>query len=356
MIESRIPVSPPGRLLADAANLLHAIDVGGDGAVFLPTSRQLLSNAAFIDGRSDIVTGPPQFARISELMRVAPRDPTPARFVFHLSFCGSTLLSRLIDVAGQSLVLKEPNCLVDLANWKSMSLRAKRPVGQLRPVLSLASETLRRPFALGEAVTVKPSSWVNNILDDLVALEVGMLPVFVTIDRAAFLQAVFRGGTERLRYSVQLASHMASGLANGDKILGAAAQGACDPLGQAANLALVAHHLQMLTFERAIIRAGWSRDNVIDFQSISQSPFDAASKACRALRLSVERSDLEQSIKQNAGRHAKEPSIGYSVARRAADDRAVLDHHRLILDAALSWADRNLGTEREVGAKKKIAA
>ena len=356
MIESRIPASRPSWLLAHAANLLHSIDVEADSAVFIPTSRQQLSHASFIDGRSDIAVGPPQVARLTELMRCSPREPTPARFVFHLSFCGSTLLSRLIDIEGQSLVLKEPNCLVDLANWKSQHLRAGRPIGYVRPALSLVSDVLRRPFALGEAVTIKPSSWVNNLLEDLVTLERVTLPIFVTIERGAFLQAVFRGGSERLKFTAQLAVHMAAGLANGDSVLQAAVDGAGEPLGRAANLAMVAHHFQMLAFERAIERGGWGSDRIIDFQDIIESPLDAAWKACRGLRLSVERADLEHSVRQNAGKHSKQPGIGYSAAHRSADDRTVIDHHGQTLNAALSWAERNLGANRRLGAKRELAA
>lgn len=356
MIESRIPASRPSRLVTHAANLLHSIDVDADRALFIPTSRKQLSDASFIDGRSDIAVGAPQMARLTELMRCSPREPTPARFVFHLSFCGSTLLSRLIDVEGQSLVLKEPNCLVDLANWKARNLRAGRPVGQVRPLLSLGTDLLRRPFALGEAVTVKPSSWVNNLVEDLVSLDGVMLPIFVTIGRGAFLQAVFRGGTERLKFTAQLASHMASGLINGDRLLQAAVDGAGDPLGRAANLAMVAHHLQMLAFERAIERGGWGSNRVIDFQAIIESPLDAAWKTCRALRLSVEPADLEHSVRQKVGKHSKQPGIGYSAAHRTADDRAVLDHHGQTLDAAMAWAQRILGSNRRLGAKRDLAA
>ena len=356
MIESRIPASRPSRLVTHAANLLHSVDVDADCALFIPTSRKQLGDVSFIDGRSNIAVGPPQVARITELMRCSPREPTPARFIFHLSFCGSTLLSRLIDVEGQSLVLKEPNCLVDLANWKSQNLRAGRPVGHIRPLLSLSSDLLRRPFALGEAVTVKPSSWVNNLLEDLVSLDEVMLPIFVTIGRGAFLQAVFRGGTERLKFTARLAAHMASGNANADRLLQAAVDGAGDPLGRAANLAMVAHHLQMLAFERVIDRGGWGSDRIIDFEAIIESPLDTAWKACRALRLSVEPADLAYSVRQKVGKHSKQPGIGYSAAHLTADDRAVLDHHGKTLDAALAWAERVLGTNRRLGAKRNLAA
>src|SRR5688572_14096586 len=236
MMESRISGSQPGRLMAEPANFLHGIDLQADHAVFFETSRRLLSEAAFVDGRSDIAVGPPEFARLSELMRTSTREPAPERFIFHLSFCGSTLLSRLIDAPGQSLVLKEPNCLVDLATWKSLKRRAGGTTERLGPALGLARHALRRPFELGEAVTVKPSSWANILIDDLVADAAGILPLFVTIDRASFLRAVFRGGTDRLTFTAQLAWHMASGMTGADELLAAAAATGSDPLAKAANL------------------------------------------------------------------------------------------------------------------------
>lgn len=334
--------------MAEPINFLHGIDLEADHAVFFETNRRLLSEAAFIDGRSDIAAGPPEFARLSELMRIAPREPTPERFIFHLSFCGSTLLSRLIDTPGQSLVLKEPNCLVDLATWQSLKRRAGGTAERLGPALQLARYALRRPFELGEAVTVKPSSWANNLIDDLVADGGGVLPLFVTIDRPHFLRAVFRGGTDRLTFTAQLAWHMASGIPEGDDLLAAAAAAGSDPLAKAANLALVAHHLQLAAFGRGLCRGGWGTDRILDFRTITESPLDASMKACRALRLAVEAEDLERNVERHAGRHSKQPLIGYSAAHRSADDEAVLAYHGEAIASALSWAGEALGAEDDL--------
>jgi len=345
MMESRISGSRPGRLMAEPANFLHGIDLQADHAVFFETNRRLLSEAAFVDGRSDIAVGPPEFARLSELMRTAPREPAPERFIFHLSFCGSTLLSRLIDAPGQSLVLKEPNCLVDLATWKSLKRRSGGTTERLGPALQLARYALRRPFELGEAVTVKPSSWANNLIDELAADGAGILPLFVTIDRPGFLRAVFRGGTARLTFTAQLAWHMASGMTGADELLAAAAATGSDPLAKAANLALLAHHLQLAAFGRALRRGGWGADHIIDVRAITESPLDAATKACRALRLALETEDLERNVERVAGRHSKQPLIGYSPAHRRTDDQAVLAHHGEAIASALSWAGEALGAE-----------
>ena len=336
--------------MAEPVNFLHGVDLEADHAVFFETNRRLLSEAAFVDGRSDIAVGPPEFARLSELMRTSSREPAPERFIFHLSFCGSTLLSRLIDVPGQSLVLKEPNCLVDLATWKSLKRRAGGTTERLGPGLQLARHALRRPFEFGEAVTVKPSSWANNLIDELAANAAAILPLFVTIDRPGFLRAVLRGGTDRLTFTAQLAWHMASGLAEGDDLLAAAAAAGRDPLAKAANLALLAHHLQLAAFGRGLRCGSWGADHIIDFRTITESPLDAARKACRALRLAVEPEDLERNVERHAGRHSKQPLIGYSAARRSADDAAVIAHHSETIASALSWAGEALGVEQAIEA------
>lgn len=340
MIDSRISGSRPSKLFADPANFLHAIDVEADLAVFFPTSRERLREAAFVDGRSNIATGAPEPARLSELLRAARPEPTPGRFIFHMSFCGSTLLSRLIDVPGHSLVLKEPNCLVDLATWKTLNIRTGQPYRRLASALDLARAALRRPWALGEEVTTKPSSWVNNLLDDLTLDPGQILPLFITMGRAAFVRAVFRGGTDRLAFTAQLASHLAAIFPEGDRLLQDAVEGADEALGRAANLALVAHELQLCLFERALRRGGWDGQSVIDFDEISTAPYEAARKASRGLRLGLESSDLEKNVAEHASRHSKMPRIGYSADQRRSDDKAVIAHHQKTIEASLAWAER----------------
>lgn len=339
MIEHRLLASRPSKLVADASNFLHMIDIERDQAVFIPTKRNILSDASFVDGRSPIATGPIEVARLSELMRSSHPDPSPARFIFHVSFCGSTYLSRLIDVANHSLVLKEPNCLVDLANWKTAKAVSRASKDQIAPALQLARNVLQRPFGLGELVAVKPSSWVNNLLVDFTEQPETILPVFVTIGRGAFLRAVFRGGTERLAFTAKLAQHLAATIPDGDQFLQMALENSDFSLGRAANLAVVAHHIQMRMFDRALLRGGWSTEHLIDFDEITRSPFEAAKRASRVLRLGLEPGDIEGSVAKNAGRHAKAPMFRFSANQIESDDEQVLKCHGAIIEVALAWGE-----------------
>jgi len=339
--ETHIPGTRPSQLLADPAYFLHSLDIEGDHAVFFPTSRALLSEAAFVDGRSPIATGAPVLAQLSELLSAPREEPAaPDRFIFHLSFCGSTLLSRLLDVPGRSLVMKEPNCLADLANWKTLSLRAGRPLGRLEPALQLARSALRLRWADSEPVTVKPSSWVNNLLDELVEDREAILPLFVTIDRAAFVRAVFRGGTERLAFTAQLARHLAADFPDGDRLMQQAVEATDDPLGRVANLAVVAHHIQLSMFDKALSRGGWGRAHRIDLHEILDSPHGAAEKASRALRLDLDPREIERTVEAHAGRHSKAPAIDYSADRQRSDNATVLANHGRTIEAAVSWGNR----------------
>lgn len=90
----------PRHILDDPANFLHSIDIDNDTAVFVRTDPQLLRDLSFIDGRTSITVDRPVPLTLQALAQRVEPDPEPDRFLFNVSFCGSTLLSRLLDVRG----------------------------------------------------------------------------------------------------------------------------------------------------------------------------------------------------------------------------------------------------------------
>ena len=334
---------------SDPGSFLHGIDLSRDRAVFVPASRASLTRPGFLDGREDFSIGARWEAPLAELIASPPVTLRPDRFIFHVSFCGSTYLSRLIDISGRSMVLREPNCLVDLADAAARREEIDRPLDWARAMLG-------RRWQPGEAIVVKPSSWVNVIAERLAAQPATILPMFVTMQPSDFLCAVFRGGRERMAYTARLAALVARTDPDGAPLLADAVAAAGDPLGKGANLAALALGLQLRLFERLRRGGGWCEDHRIDFRTIVDSPIEAGEQASRALRLGLDDRDIEHAVEINRCIHSKSSDIAFSAKQRAAEDRIVMDLHGATINASLDWLQRTMGPDFTTESVRRAAA
>jgi len=340
----------PAQILRDPANFLHSIDVSGGRAVFHHTDPQLLRDATFLDGRSNIASNPAEPASLSDLIASTADQPTvKERLLFNVSFCGSTFLARLVDVPGQTLVLKEPQCLNDIAAWKVGTAREGRPLDELQPLLKMANSALGRSFEPGEAVAVKLACQGNVLVDALAENSAEIRPLFITSGRTNFLRAIFRGGVNRMRYIAKIAWNLATDLTDGDAMLLDAIGAGGDPLRKAANLAVLAQSFQMGAFERAAKAGDWNADHVVDSEEITHHPHEAAMKAAKALDLSLTAEDIELNVARLANRYSKLPSEPFSKDQQLAADRQLHLENRQVFDDALKWAEATLGPERKIG-------
>jgi hypothetical protein len=315
----------PEEIVRDPRFLLHRIDPVHRQLQFRPTTIEAVREAAFIDGRTEIWAGP---AEVLPFGAAGPLAAEPVCAIFHMSFCGSTLLTRLLDHPGKVLALKEPNCLVDLADWK----RSAGP--DFGPILHFALAMLARPWREDEQILLKPSSWANNLIDDVLGDD--GRAVFVTIARDRFLEAVLRGGSERMAFAARLAAHLAPFVDGGPARLQAAIDAEAEPIGKVARLALAAHDFELRLFERAGVT------EVIDFAMIEESPFEAASTASDALQLGLDESEIEANCERWAGANAKAEAT-YSVDQRASENTEVRAAYGTLIDDALAWAEDALG-------------
>ncbi len=104
--------------------------------------------AAAFDEAVDSQAGPP---------------PREAAYIFHTTFCGSTLLARALDRPGKSVAYKEPPLLTWLARtW------ADPPQPEAWPaLLHLAHRLHSRGFGARERAVVKAHNGCSNLLADL---------------------------------------------------------------------------------------------------------------------------------------------------------------------------------------------
>lgn len=325
-------------IAGDPRLLLHQVDPMNRQLIFRRTTDHAVRSAAFIDGRSEIWEGQPVPLVFGDALALQPPEPGLRRYIFHMSFCGSTLLARLLDRPGRTLSLKEPNCLVDLANWRTALVAANAASVQFGSVLNFASAMLARRWNAGEEVVVKPSSWANNLIDALAPA--AERAVFVTIARDRFVEAVVRGGNERLAFTARLAAHLAPFVSGGAAVLQAAIDSTEDPVGKVARLALVAHDLELRLFEP---RIGDSNRGAVDLSEIEGDPADAASRAAAILGLQLGADEIADNCDRWTREHAK-ADAAYSTAQRRAENEQVRAQFGDLIDRALDWGEAALGS------------
>lgn len=319
--------------------LLHRLSLANAEAEVVPASADDLRSASFIDGRIDFSCGPLRRLALQTLLDSESIPAPPTRFLFHVGFCGSTLLARLLDHPGSSLVLREPNCLADLANQRAAADRNGETFVGFDQVLAAVARHLARPWNDGETVIVKPSNWVNNLLPSPIAAA-PLHPLFLMTARANYLTAVFRGGPQRVAFTARAAAHLSSGGGDAAELLAAALRANQDQVDTLARIAVTTHEIQRRQFARAIEQGGWGERHLLDQAELVADPAAASRKAAAALDLDLPRQAIEANVAAWTGRHAKAPDNAYSRTREVEIGSAIVTEHGSAIEHALDWADR----------------
>lgn len=312
------------------------MDVGADRIAFLPVARHLLQRASFLDGREPIAIGEPVVLSAAEALDLPlPAAGEPDRLIFHVSFCGSTLLTRILEQPGKALALREPHGLVGLADWKAG--RAHRPDPRVRRFADLARASLRARWQRDERIVVKPTNWCNNLIPELCGPDVR--PLFVTIGPRNFLRAVFRGNRERIAFTIVAARHFAASAPADAALLAAAARDLAEPLERAAAMILLALHFQLRAFGTAMSAGGWGMEHMIGYEQIAAAPFETGEAASRALDLGLTPNEIADGVARSMSRNAKLAGRSFSPEGQDGVNDAIEHAHARCFDAAMAWAE-----------------
>lgn len=320
---------------------LHNIDLRAGQVSLLWTNARTLRKAAFIDGRSSLSDRQPLQLPLSQFLEDEKAGAPEPRYIFHIGFCGSTLLSRLLDVPGQAFVLREPNCLADIANIKAGLAKKEINHPLLLPAIGATNRHLARPWAAAEPVIVKPSNWVNNILPELIS-QPGVKALFLTSSRREFLEAVLRGGPARLAFAARATLHLSSEGGEYALVVADALTVDGDQSGRLVRLALVLHAIQLHQFRVIAERSDWGEDKWLDYSHLAADPFDAAIRSTKALDLDIPPGAIANNIALWGERDAKDPGASFFSDRNSRLAVDVHAKHGAVIEQALDWADRFL--------------
>lgn len=305
------------------------LDVAARRFAFLAIDEAVLERSAFLDTRIEAPLA--QAVPVPVAALAALRDPPrPPAFLWHTSFCCSTLLARALHLPPAVVALKEPLVLRRLSDAHD----AGKPLGELP---QLALRLLARPWAPGAAVLVKPTHAALNIAAPLLAAMPGARGVVLHSTLDDFLVSNLKKREETRRRVPRLAERAlrASGLA------AKLPRAARTPPGFLETVALQ-WTAQTALAQQVLAGAGPGRLRAVAERDLL-ADLPGVALACAAwLDLPVAEGAVRARAAAIGRQHAKDATLAYDPAARAQEAARVRARHGAALDTALAWARRHL--------------
>ncbi|MGA8277486.1 MAG: hypothetical protein WB784_04750 [Rhodanobacteraceae bacterium] len=324
----------------DAGLFLHQLDLIQRRALFVRVGEGELRDASFLDERLGVDGRGSFWSPLDPLLDAAPIpeavQPAPA-FIFHIGHCGSTLLSRLLDLSPGVLGLREPLALRQLA---AVELDRDSPVARIDParfpiLLAWVLRTLGRKFQRDQQIVIKATSSCNNLIAPLLAAFPTLRVVLLHIPLESYLATLLKapgGGRDALTFVAQRLHYLHRYLGDDSLCL--------YQLNHVETLAL-GWVAELVRFDEIARSTDGSRALTLDFEIVLDA-LDAQLGAVReylGLRVPTSSSTLTK-VPDVLRAYAKKPDHPYSPADRAHD--LDLSRRRFATEIALgmTWAEQ----------------
>ncbi len=322
----------PADLIADASWLPHRLDMGRRVVSFGRFEREALSRASFLDYRIEAAAQAWADASIDDLLAASSSvRPAKPAFLFHTSYCCSTLLSRALDRPGSVLALKEPEIVMGLSNAYRMA-QHQAAQDEIHKLRNLLLALIARPHVGDECVLVKPTNAANNLVPLFAALDIPIILLYG--DLRGFLTSVIKKGDPcktliRQIYRVYAMDNIGvSAIPQRDALA----------LTDLQIAALVWRH-QIELFNAVLSTPRNTTVRPLDFHTLLQRPAETLNAASDHLKLAHD-VDYCRTVAEGAlfRTDAKDESRTYDATQRAQEERALMGQHADALDLIEGWA------------------
>ena len=342
-IAERVPVENLEweEILASPQFLLHSLNTIEGMLNFINCDRVRLSQTSFIDGRSSLSSNSTSYTIPLEyaLAWHANRNDQDSvnRFIFHTSFCGSTLMARMLNSKGKVFTYKEPQIFLQLADMQSRQADLCRNNERWNRLLEFVLSQFSAPWSPGEVNLIKPSNWVNTLICDLLTASDQSKVVFLSMTAESFLTAVFRGGSERVQYIYNLVHHLKQSLPEYGELIAHVEQNSEDTVNLFSRLTLIAHAMQSKCFALSAKMLNDRDRYICSYDDLCGSPQSCIKNVAGTLMINLSDSDIEVSVKQNMQRHSKVIDRSYTRHNASQTNCAVLSRYQENFSRALQW-------------------
>lgn len=295
----------------------------------LQLDEEQIGRAAFLDTRLDAPIAEATPALVTGVVAAKLRQ-APVGWLFHTSFCASTLLARALHVPPHTIALKEPFVLRRLSD-------ARKSKWSLEGLLPACVKLLARPWHTGGAVVIKPTHVALNIAVDLVQATPKSRAMILTSPLVDFLISNIKKDADSQNKINILVERALKTTAFGTKL----APPALHPPDYvaAAGLQWAAQRELVLDITEKL---GPERIRVMDATELLADVPAAAWRCAEWIELPVPRETLIANARDVATRNAKAVEATYSPEHRAREAEHVEQHYGEQLARARAWLDEHV--------------
>jgi hypothetical protein len=332
-------------VLKDFAWFPVGADFSRQAVTFTHADRATLAAQPFLDHRWRRDGLPETALPLSAILSGIGANVAPPalNFIWHSSFCCSTLLARALDMPGRNLSLCEPLVLVHLGDGKRAGALAHN--GNPQNTAQAIFRLLSRGEQANSKVLIKPSNFANTLIMDALGQTEGR-HLFLYSDLPAFLIAIARGGVNLHKYARRLFGTVAADIGQQLPWTGAQIFEMSDM-----ELAALAWHMQMAAFRQAAAAAG-GRAIALHCDAFLADPQGALTRLDIFFGLGLGAAQIAATVSGSLfGQHAKKPGEAFDPTERAAVNAKVREFLGGDLDRVVEWSYRACpGTPRTLPA------
>lgn len=307
----------------------HTFDAGGGNLTFVHVPRKSRADLMFLSDEHFAGNfAKATFPASAVADEAASLDRSPIHFIFHTSFCCSTLLANALDVPGHSTTLKEPDVLINLAN---RLIRSDDQGNRMR--LDLVLRLLERPFAAGEAIIVKPTNFANRLLDSALAQRPNARAVLLYSDVSTFLRSLLKRGMfgrifgRQLFNQIRAWSPLEFGYSPGQLLEQTDVQ-----------IAALAWLMQISHFDSVARAFGPDRVMILETGDLLADPRSAIARSQAFFGLGLDSGEVEAIASGPVfSTHSKLGDRGYDADARAKEHAAASEAHSEELQMVVEW-------------------
>ncbi len=322
-------------------------------AIFREMTRQSFWESSFLDDRLVSPT-PKQFEFAID--RAIPADFTrglpPSRVVFHAAYCCSTLLSRALDIAGRTLVYREPVHLHQLAAIKRRSGEIPQSItDRWSEFLYFSLSMLSKRWSEDETAIIKPSDSCNNIITNILASHESSRAVLLYSQAGEFIASNLKSAGRRKFLKNFLGRSIRENALDSNSVLHSVDVSGLSDAESAAYVWMT----QILSYKKAL-RERADQCICIDSANLLFNARCALEDSSQFLGLGLSEADVETVVDSSIWqRHAKDTTRSFSSADRQREMVMLSQNFKTEIQSGLAWIeqydgwDAKMRFDREIG-------